>query len=633
MSAQRPNCMSRIHLTSLLLVGALALPAQVFAEAESLAGRVTNRSSPLAAATVYACNQTGQGFFKVATDTTGRFSFAGLSAGLFRVIAHKPGFLPAVVLVTRTSAQASQHLELHLQKERLDDVRTGESFWTLREQIPSDVLRDIQATEIDFAGQQEDLRLASTGFNTEVLASTGISEGGGAPVQTTIGRLGVNGRLGDLQFDLESDFEKRDLSNLGEGAGMPATGELSAFSLALTHRNSDRLDISTLSSQFEDGAEGDLTPRDFEQHRVAWQKSLGKRSSSSVSAQYTSENNFYRSGATPKGVADASRTLNVEGSWLTRFGESFNFETGLRYREQLGLDTAGEETFEDQWLQAFGRGDWQLKPAVLVEYGLYTSLRDGTLSLVPRGGLLLRLGPDWQLGGRASYRLAETEEDWSDPVGMRSAVYGGASPCEAEQESCYQVFVSRMNDDGGEFQLGAVHREFGETLRLYFDENLFQYLDSVFLVEGDQLPEIQVAMSRHVTPRILASLRSSVGEGGGGLVYLTGDKPHTNDIRYLMASLDTRFKATSTGLFLSFHHLEQDFDPVGSNQASVPRVDLDRLELMLSQDLNVLADLAGEWAVQLNLELRRESTPMEDFVLEEDPELERRLMGGIAVRF
>ncbi len=42
---------------------------------------------------------------------------------------------------------------------------------------------------------------------------------------------------------------------------------------------------------------------------------------------------------------------------------------------------------------------------MLVEYGLYSTLSDGSLSLSPKGGVVLQLNPDWQIEGTVSQRV------------------------------------------------------------------------------------------------------------------------------------------------------------------------------------------------------------------------------------
>ena len=60
------------------------------------------------------------------------------------------------------------------------------------------------------------------------------------------------------------------------------------------------------------------------------------------------------------------------------------------------------------------------------------------------------------------------------------------------------------------------------------------------------------------------------------------------------------------------------------------KVEMQRLQLMLTQDLSVLADLTSKWAVRLNMELSRGATP---FALTADGELYKKLTGGISVSF
>src|SRR6185503_9333046 len=175
-------------------------------------------------------------------------------------------------------------------------------------------------------------------------------------------------------------------------------------------------------------------------------------------------------------------------------------------------------------------------------------------------------------------------------------------------------------EEGTNLAGGAVHRQPAETVHLYFDDDFLDHLESLYLVQGDELPEVQMVVERRVAPRVLARLESSYAEGGGGLIYAVDDKPYENRVSYLVTSLDTRFQRSSTGVFLAFHHLTQGVDPVAQpvvaangdkrfDAAGLPTMELERLQLMLSQDLNVLIGLAADWSVHLNFEVSRGSLP------------------------
>jgi hypothetical protein len=54
---------------------------------------------------------------------------------------------------------------------------------------------------------------------------------------------------------------------------------------------------------------------------------------------------------------------------------------------------------------------------------------------------------------------------------------------------------------------------------------------------------------------------------------------------------------------------------------------------MLTQDLNILLDLAADWAVKLNMEVSRGSVLFGSDSPQDADELRRRILGGFAVRF
>src|SRR5436305_12156565 len=118
--------------------GAAAQPAQ---HLPGVAGRVTGERSPLASAGVYAFQLADLRLHKISTDPQGNFLFQDLPAGLYKVIAHKAGFVPVVILLTRTTAQAYQFLELQLSQDAMpatgaggakNGAPPGDDFWSLR---------------------------------------------------------------------------------------------------------------------------------------------------------------------------------------------------------------------------------------------------------------------------------------------------------------------------------------------------------------------------------------------------------------------------------------------------------------------------------------------------------------------
>jgi len=624
---------------------------------QGVAGRVTGERSPLASAGVYAFQLAESKLHKVLTDPQGNFLFQDLPAGLYKVIAHKAGFAPVVILLTRTTAQAYQFLELQLSQSAAPangaaPAQGGnDDFWSLRAAIPPDVLRDIeQASEGElprFADERRPQLALSTlsQFHTDIQAMKGVDNLAAAGSgQMAGGRVGIEGKVGEMQVGLRGRFWQFEPLPAFGASGAPAAalgGQTSAVSLDLENGPRSRLNVTSLSNRLMTRGSDGLVPVDFEHYRVSYSQAVGENSRSELSAQYTSENNFHRQGSfDPVEIPGASRTWRVDGSYSTELGPSSTIQGGIRYRAlQYGLAGPGGQGQAQQppgpvlpgqdSLEVFGRGGIRLQPAFLVEYGLYSTMADGSLAVRPEGGVVFRLDDHWQLQGSASRRAYERTA--VNAPQFLPTLYQEADLCEEGGKSCYELRLARKQGDDDTFSLAATDRTFGKTLRLYFSDDFFDRLESLYLVPGDRLPEVKLSIGHRLTPGITTKIEASLAHGGGGAFYSPLGAAYENRVQYFVTSIDTRFQATSTGVFLAFHRLSQELDPLGQGGPATSQVDLERLQLMLSQDLNFLMNLAGDWTVQLNMELSRGSSPLASNGSSD--ELRKRFLGGIAVKF
>ncbi|MBZ0111070.1 MAG: carboxypeptidase-like regulatory domain-containing protein, partial [Thermoanaerobaculia bacterium] len=149
---------------------------------EGLQGKVTAEASPLARAQVYAYELSKLEVNKVVSDRNGHFLFDRLPAGVYKLIAFKAGFEPAVVMLSRAAAEAQQFVELRLQHDKIE-TRDGENYWTLREEIPADVLRDIETARLaEWIGPVTGGGLDRP-FSAALQASTGVETLGGGQSQ------------------------------------------------------------------------------------------------------------------------------------------------------------------------------------------------------------------------------------------------------------------------------------------------------------------------------------------------------------------------------------------------------------------------------------------------------------------
>ncbi len=628
--------------TLAVAVGMAVMPSAGLAEEPGLlTGHVRSSVEPLATATVYAYQVADSTTWKTNTTNSGAFFFDGLPAGMFKVIAYKPGFLPAVQVLRRATAHVRQVLDLELVPVVTDSGSSALSFWEVREQIPTDVLRDIERAVVDLTTPEYNAAPEgpATRFETKMAAIAGVEEGiDFGEAEVTGAAVGIRGQINDIKIDFNGRY-----AELGSAATLPtetidpASGSSQQVSLRVQNgegKGRSRFDVASRSNRLTTLQEGSPGEVDFERHRLSWSRAVGRTGRSDLTAQYTAENNYYRQALIgPTGIPTASRSWEVEGSYTGNLTERATIEAGMSYRERESdyhLTESGYLPRES--VEVFGRGGVAVKPAVVVQYGLYSTLRDGSLSLAPQGGLALELGPNWRASTTFSRRID------SDPEEERrrdfvTAYFGDRAPCRQAEEYCYELLLSRLLGDRQTVAFGAVHRKIGETQRLYFSDDFFNRFDSLYLVEGDRLPELKFELTRRLAPAILARLRSNVAAGGGGLFYSTAETPYQNNVRYLVTSLDTEFEDTLTGVYLAFHRLEQELEPVAGTTTAdgFHALELERLQLLLRQDLDILSNLANDWAVQLNMELSRGGVGAAGSLF--DDELRKRVTGGLAVKF
>jgi len=157
-----------VALFATLLVGTPLLAA----EAGLVSGRVTSAEAPLPVSQVYAYQLGDLTLRKVTTDESGSFVFHDLPSGLYKIIAFKPGFLPGIALLSRASAQAVQFLEVELKSRDEAAADSKADFWSIRQQIPTDVLRHIDLAVITTAEATPSPRL--DGLRASMRAVSGV---------------------------------------------------------------------------------------------------------------------------------------------------------------------------------------------------------------------------------------------------------------------------------------------------------------------------------------------------------------------------------------------------------------------------------------------------------------------------
>ncbi len=619
------------HLATALLLSLVCTPFVAAEESRpTVSGRVVGEQRPVNSAEVYAYEVATYALEKVETDQKGKFLFKSLPAGLYKIIAHKQGFVPTVELLLRRRPDAHQFLELRLAEEKSENLAEVESYWDVRARIPADVLRQIQHVGLERTHESGlvsgDVAVAAA----QVRAAGGVD----GDAQVTDAAVGLRGVVGGAQVAFDGRFQE--LSPTGESAEVPAS-EVRSMALSLESAGASRLSVVTADGALAEQRGEEVVPVDMKHYQLKW-SGPAAGGNSTISAQLIDESNYFNAGTYAADLPEASRTLNIEGSFSRDVSRITSLTTGLSFRQResyrlLGPDGSLSDqdgSLSDEVVGVYGVAGSRIQPRVLVEYGVFSSMREGGLSLMPTGGMVVDLGSDWTARTSFAQRVESHQPSETPQSRFNTAFYDDGTTCHEIGDACYEVMFARGTEDEETLAVGAIHRQFAETLRLYFSDDFFNRLESLLVVPGDEIPELKFRMVRRISPKILAKLQSNIASGGGGVFYATDDKAYENQVRYLVTSLDTQFQRTSTGVFLAFHHLEQAFVSSEEDVSNGSEVEIQRLQLMLTQDLSALANIAPSLAVRFNMELSRGASP---FTLTQDDEVHKKVTGGISVSF
>lgn len=589
------------------------LPALIGTVNGNLMGRA---AAPLDEAAVYAYRVTDLTLHRAHTDRRGAFRFARLPAGVYKVVAHKAGFLPAVVLVTRTTASAFQELQLELFPDEQSAQSTeSRDFWQIRKRIPRDVLREIQIALAQAPAQPNPL---ATELQPNLSAQINAIAGSGhfatfSEASVTGGQVDLEGRIGTTDLSFVGNYR-----SLQQQQVATTVGQAQSMALQLD-RDHSALEVRSWSGSVADPE----APLDVERYGVAWRAQTGP-GRTEVSARYVTEQNYFRDPRMDTlALPSSSRTVELEGSYEQRLTERTAVQTGLRYRERAA-GSAGRTDPTDH-VELFGIGELSVTPSAHVRYGLFTSLRNGSVSFSPHAGFAVPLNEAWSIETSFRHRIKERSDTWISD--FLPAYHGDLTGCSSAEEGCYRIQLTGDLDASGTLELGALHRRYDDTLRLYFSDDVFDQLDSVFFFDGDEVPELQVAYTRRLGPSVMARFATHIARGGGGTV-VGPDQPMHNDVRYLVTSVDTDFEGSHTGVLLSFHSLEQRLVDTRAG-ITLDGLATDRLQLLVTQGLGQWVGLTQDLQLVLDMQFSR----AEGSALSPESELERRVLGGIALRF
>ena len=481
-------------------------------EAAGVAGRVLADAHPVAEATVYAYQMVERSLRSALTDGSGEFRFADLPAGLYKIIAHKAGFSPAILVVTRRAAGDHQFVQVELpstsapgQPGAAETNGADSGYWELRSEVPADVLRELDGPpSVAIYALTESLPDLMPNFLTQVAAQTTVADlRPDSSAQLVAGEVGLQGRLGRMRLAVDGDFRSLASDGPAAHAAAPVEGEAAALRVRLEGPTSGRFDLATESERLLTGGVGGESPVGFERFQLHYHRDFGDEGSTAVLAQYLDETGLYADRRVhPLDLPRASRALRIEGNYSRPLSDEVRLRSGLRFRESVrdyatDSDLDFRDAIQARTFDAWSFADWSIDSTYVVQYGVFTTSRDGSVSVAPRGGMLVRLRPNWEASFSASRRFELTEPDEWLRGEFSPATLESTLGCADSEASCYEVQLLHGQGDGDHVRVGTSWREFDRTVRLFLEDDFFAG-EGLFLVPGDRLPEVHANVRRRL---------------------------------------------------------------------------------------------------------------------------------------
>lgn len=582
------------------VLGTIATPARPAAPLPSILqvlGSVTAAARPVGDALVIALNLQNLEAIQTRSAADGRFALPPLPAAVYRVIAVKHGFAPAVTTLLPTKAGHKLALRLENEKEaRGRDI--NQEMWEIRGSLPPDVLHeldDVLAEPVSLSSIHEQPRLRG-----EMTSMTGMSDqtAGPAFAQTA---LGVQSRIGDgWQIGIHGNLHRIDDSSDGYTFG-PAVAQSSVMSMELRSSPTDSYRLASTRTwwRYNDAgpaSEGDAGVRS---HDFQWE-----HGDSRVQVRYLAQQNLFRSNPLGSDLFEIAGDTSLLQTARNDIGVS------IRVTQESVHDTSSNPV---RTADVAANASIAIVPSLSVRYGLASRIGIAGSEWAPRTGFEWKLLPGASLIGSGMYKVVDQQRNVALPMVVVWSEEGRVLP----RYSYSFGMVSGRDENNRLSAIGTV-TAVDSTLRMVFTDGYEQFWDGLNLENGDVRRDVRVNCRRSVGRYLAVDVATSAGEA-----YSSRSAAGAPRKSYVTGDLRSTFRPTGTTLALSYREIHQPQTKTAADYRS------ERMSVQVAQSLHLPLDLK----LLLGLELAHaENSP---YLLDtiDAGGASRRYVGGLAVNF
>lgn len=597
-----------IAIASVIVI--LAVPAQSEVPLPAflqVLGNVTSSTRPVGNALVIALNLNSLDSIQTFSGSDGSFALPQLPSGVYKIIAMKYGFAPAIETIVPTKKEHRVRLRLETEKQSRGN---NQQMWEIRASLPPDILRDIDMVMTpppDPIGALPTSAYAAPRFKGDLTSMTGMSSGttsasGPAFAQTA---LGLQSRVGDnWQVGFRGNLHRIEDPNSNESFGTPAA-EASAAQIELRSSPTDSYRLASTRSwwRYRDDLPEDSHQADIRSHNFEWD-----HGDSRVQVRYLAQQNIFL--ATP-----GSDLIEVAAGTSVIQTQRNDVGVLLRVTQESLRNTPGTVTGPTlRTADLTTNAKFVVVPAFTLDYGMSSRVGLYGTEWAPRSGAELKIGKDTTIVVSGMYKVVDSTQQNTLP-----SVVVWTDDSRLLPHYCYSAGIVSGETSGEHFSVVGTVSAADTPLRIVFTDGLEHFWDGLYIDAGDVRRDVRVAFRKELGSRVLLDVSSTAGTAAPAHAAVT----RGSEKLYLVGDVESTFSPTRTTIAVSYRQIQQP-QPSGGDPYRTQRFDV-----RVAQSLHLPLDLK----VLLGIELAHsENSRILLDALDADGNT-RRYIGGLAVNF
>ncbi len=584
--------------SAILATAGTARPDLAVSNFLNVLGSVTNAARPVANALVIALDLNSLQASQTFTSVDGSFTLPALRSGVYKIIAVKYGFVPAMAVVV--PGVKDHRIALRLQNEKRAGKNWNQEIWEIRGSLPPDVLHELDMAMAPPIEAAAALPMDTTPrVRAQMMSMTGVAaqQSDAAFAQT---RVGVQSRINnDWQIGFRGNIHRIDNPSEEARFGTPVA-ESSGMQMELRSSPTDAYRVGSSKSWWRYGNGVPSSQQaDVRSHNLEWDHGDVR-----LQVRYFEQENLFSG-------SPGSNLIEVAGNTTLLQGPRSGLGVSLRVTQE-SVHNAENATFRTADITTLANLD--IVPTFTVRYGMSSRLGLYGSEWAPRTGAELKIGKDTALVVSAMYKVYSQERQNSMPSVV---VWSDESTVLPR----YLYSFGIISGDEKHDRLSAIATISGadSPLRVVFTDGFEQFWDGLYVDSGDVRRDLRLAYRKELGKNFLFDVASSAGIATppptaivhGEKVYVTGNIAST-------------FNPTGTTLAVSFRQLHQPQPNGGTTEYRT-----DRMNVRLAQSLHLPFDLR----LLMGMELARAANSPYLFDAMSTDGTSKKYIGGLAMNF